>query len=366
MDACSRQHFANPSSLHGGGVVAARALANARARVAHVLGTHPDEIIFTGGGTEANNLAIFGTWTPGVQVITTAIEHASVLEPAKKLGAVFLPVNSEGLVDLKKLKEALTPETKLVSIIYAHNEIGVIQPVKEIAKIIRHFRKLSSDPRYPYLHLDACQASRFLDLNVSRLGVDLMTLNASKIYGPHGVGCLYARRGLQLEPQLIGGGQENGRRAGTENVAGAIGLATALEICEENKIKESARLSQLRDELIAGLLKIEGVTLNGPAPDSQTERLPNNVNVSVAGVEGEQMVLELDARGIACSTGAACAISDHDDSHVIMALGKNQAMAEGAVRFTLGRDTTRADIKYVLKSFTEVFKKYAPNTKFKI
>ncbi len=378
MEAYNRHNFANPASLHREGVTAARALAIARARVATCLGAHPDEIIFTSGGTEANNLALSlghpvsklpeSTWTLDVQVITTAIEHVSVLEPAKKLKAIFLPVDQVGLVDLKKLKASLTPDTKLVSIIYAHNEIGVIQPIKEIAKIIRHYRKnlgfrnsdFEFDEKTPFFHLDACQAPRFLDINVKRLGVDLMTVNASKIYGPRGTGALYVRRGVKLQPQLIGGGQEADRRAGTENVAGAVGLAVALEICERERKQEVKKLSKLRDQLITGLLKIEGVTLNGPGLNSQTERLANNVNVSVAGLglEGEQLVIELDARGISCSTGAACSIPDHDDSHVIMALGKTEAEAKSAVRFTLGRETNLADIKYVLKSVSEVLKKY--------
>ena len=396
-------NFANPASLHKEGGVAARALAEARARIAKCLGAHPDEIIFTSGGTEANNLAIFGavelghqvskwdsvTWTPGVQVtglVSTAIEHVSVLEPAKKLAqrglaVTYLSVNREGVVDLKKLKTSLTAETPLVSIIYAHNEIGIIQPVKEIIKVIRHFRKNNTNPSslipspFPLLHLDACQAPRFLDINVERLGVDLMTINAGKIYGPRGVGALYVRRGVKLEAQLLGGGQEAGRRAGTEDVAGAIGLATALELCEKNKKAENAKLGKLRDQLITGLLENKGVILNGPStvvseagltPNSHAERLPSNVNVSVAGLEGEQMVIELAALGIACSTGAACAIPDHNDSYVIMALGKSQSEAESAVRFTLDRDTTSADIKYVLKSFNEILKKYAPNTIIKI
>ena len=369
MSAYSRRHFANPASLHGGGVMAARALAIARARIATVLGAHPDEIVLTSGGTEANNLAILGVghfvskvWTRSVQVVTTAIEHASVLGAAKKLNTIFLPVNSEGLIDLKKLAESLTADTKLISIIYAHNEIGTIQPIREIAKLIRHFNKNHSPSPGPYLHIDACQAPRFLDINVARLGVDLMTINAGKIYGPRGVGALYVRRGVKLDSQLVGGGQEQDRRAGTENVAGAIGLATALEICEENKIQESARLTKLRDKLTVGLLKIDGVTLNGPLPDSTTARLPNNVNVSVEGVEGEQLVLELDAHGIACSTGSACASPDHDGGHVIMALDSNdkefaRARALSAMRFTLGRDTTAADIRHVLKMVPEIIKK---------
>lgn len=376
MAAYSRRHFANPSSLHGEGVAAARALAHARARVARVLGAHADEIIFTGGGTEANNLAIFGImtpvghfvskrWTRSVQqMLSTTIEHASVLEPARKIESaggrvIYLPVNNEGLIDLKKFKESLTPKTKLVSIIYAHNEIGVIQPVREIAKIIRHFKAktLKAKSFFPLLYLDACQAPRFLDLDVARLGVDLMTLNGSKIYGPSGTGCLYVRREIELTPLLYGGGQEGGRRSGTENVAGAVGLATALEICASEREKESARLTKLRDQLIVGLLKIDGVTLNGPAPDSDTERLPNNVNVSIAGVEGEQVVLELDARGVACSTGAACSIPERDDSHVIMALGKTKEEAESAVRFTLGRDTTRAEVNYALKILPPILEK---------
>ncbi|MEA1929703.1 MAG: cysteine desulfurase family protein [Patescibacteria group bacterium] len=388
MNAYLRSNFANPSGLHQEGVAAARELANARARVAAILGAHSDEIVFTSGGTEANNLAVFGvvealesfghavsksrkpiwTWRVQMQVVTSAIEHASVLGAVRVLEGrgvkvSYLSVNREGLVNQKKLKTALNKKTKLVSIIYAHNEIGVVQPIREIAKIIRHHCKRHGTV-YPYLHIDACQAPRFLDINVARLGVDLMTINAGKIYGPRGIGALYVRRGVELGAQSVGGSQEGGRRAGTENVAGAIGLAGALEICAKEREKEAKRLSKLRDQLIAGLLKIDGVELNGPL----TERLPNNVNIGVGvpNLESEQVVIELDAQGIACSTGAACSIPKRDGSYVIMALGRDEVAARNAIRFTLGREATSADVRHVLKSLIAIFKKYVPSPITKI
>ncbi|MBI2099991.1 MAG: aminotransferase class V-fold PLP-dependent enzyme, partial [Candidatus Vogelbacteria bacterium] len=236
----------NPSSIHAEGVLAAAKLAEARRKVAGVLACQPDEIIFTSGGTESNNLAVFGVGK-GHRVFSS-IEHSSILQT--DLRATFVPVDADGLVNLKDLKKALRPETVLVSIAYANNEIGTIQPIREIAKIIRHYRKANSSKltanSFPLFHTDACQAPRYLDLNVARLGVDLMSLNGAKVGGPKGVGCLYVRRGIKLQPMLVGGGQERGLRAGTENVEGIIRFAKALEAAAKNREKESKRLSALR------------------------------------------------------------------------------------------------------------------------
>lgn len=328
------KNFANPSSLHEEGVAAAKALAAARTRLAEFLAAHPDEIIFTSGATEANNLAIFG-FSGGV--LSLEFGHASVLAPlaeARRQGrkVVLLPVGESGVVDPTEVKKALTPDLKLITLVYADSELGVIQPVREIAKVIRDFRKQHQTP-FPYLHLDACQAARFLDLNVARLGVDLMTLNGAKSYGPKGVGCLYVRRGVPLESRSFGGGQEAGRRAGTENVASIVGLAEALSLCAKRREKESSRLSLLRDKLISGLLAIPGAKLNGHA----TERLPNNVNVTFSDFEAEQIVLELDAKGIAASAGSACAANKLDE-HATM-----------GVRFSLDRKTTAREVNEVCR-----------------
>ncbi len=348
------QVFANPSSLHFGGVSAGQALNNARQLVAEVLGARPQEIIFTGSGTEANNLALsIGSG----QILTSTIEHASILSPCRARGAsgnpvAYVPVLGNGLIDLEAFRSMLNPETKLVSLMYANNEIGTIQPLRAVAKIVRSHRK-HFKTIYPYFHTDACQATRFLDLNVARLGVDLMTINAAKMYGPKGVGALYVREGVSIVPLIYGGGQERGRRAGTENVAGIIGLAGALELARQHREREVARLTPLRDRLISGLLKLSGTTLQGDA----TERLPNNVNVAFDGILAEQLVIELDAKGVACSTGSACSITDHNESHVVMALGQSRERAEQSVRFTFGRDVTARDVDYVLKVIPPILKK---------
>lgn len=325
----------NPSSIHREGIIANRKLAQARARVARLLNCQPDEIIFTGSGTEANNLAIFGIKPK--HLITTKLEHASILEPAKKFQHSLL-------TDISELKNNLKPETDLVSVFYAHNEIGAINPIREIAKIIRKFRQAKS---YPYLHIDACQAARFLDLNVQRLGVDLLTLNGGKL-GVAGVGCLFVRRGINLKPIIFGGGQERGLRSGTENVEGIVRFARALESAQKNREINNKKVSKLRDYFIGKLLKISGVKLNGPDPISGNEnRLANNVNVSFSGLLGEQVVLELDARGVATSTGAACSIPERNNERAII----------DSVRFTLNPETKKSDLDYVARILPEILEK---------
>lgn len=341
----------NPSSLHSRGVLAAAKLAEARKLVASVLGGLPDEIIFTSGGTEANNLAILGVVkaiksSKKSHIITLETEHASVLEPCRALeragfDVTYLGVNPDGLLDLKEFKKALRPETILVSISYVNNEIGVIQPIKEISKIIRSFKKLTKlqaneATSSSLLHTDACQAPQSLDLNVARLGVDLMTLNSSKINGPKGVGCLYIKRRVALEPIVYGGGQERGLRSGTENVPAIANFAKALTLAVKKQEKESVRLTKLRDYFIKKLLKFDGVTLNGSA----TARVANNVNVSFAGTDSEYIVLSLDAKGVLASSGSACSTRAKDSSY--------------GVRFTLNHKTKKSDLDYVLKILPEI------------
>ena len=255
---------------------------------------------------------------------------------------------------MRELKKSLSKDTVLVSIMYANNEIGTVQPVSEIAKIIRDFRKRNSGSATPFFHTDAIQAAGYLNLNVAKLGVDLMSVNASKIYGPKGSGFLYVKRGVKLLPVLYGGGQERGLRPGTENIAGIAGLAKAFEISQNLATKESKRIRVLRDYLIKCILKkIPHSSLNG----HPVLRLPNNVNVTISGVEGESSVLYLDAAGIACSTGSACTSSSLEPSHVILALGKSKEDAHCSVRFTLGRKTQKKDIDYLLKVFPDIVKK---------
>lgn len=361
--------FANPSSFHSPGLRAKEAVDAARKNIATQINAHADEMVFCSGGTESDNLAVLGIINAfqvsrfrlqesKPHVITSSVEHHAVLEPLMHLqktgeiGLTILPVDKFGRVDVKGLEKELRPETVLVSIMYANNEIGTIEPIADIGRTLLKWRKANST-RYPYFHSDACQAAGALDLDVEKLHVDLLTLNGSKIYGPKGVGLLFVRRGVELEPLVRGGGQERGLRSGTENVPGIIGLAAALELAQDEKEKESARLTKLRDKLIAGLLEIPKTRLNG----HPIERLPNNVNVSFMDIEGEAAVLYLDAQGIYCSTGSACASSTLDPSHVILAIGISYEAAHGSLRFTLGHSTKSSDIDYVLKTIPSIVAK---------
>ncbi len=365
---------ANPSSIHARGVAAAGELTEARKEVATVLGAHADEIIFTGSGTEANNLAILGvakvaSGTGRKHVITLTTEHSSVLEPCRALASMsrrsglepwgfevtYLGVKPDGLIDLGEFKKALRPETIIVAVSYVNNEIGVIQPIREIAKIIRQARSQNLAPSTLF-HLDACQAASFLDLNVARLGVDLMTLNSAKVGGPKGVACLYVKREIKLEPIIYGGGQERGLWSGTENVSATADFAQALAGASKKREKESARLTKLRDYFIKKLLMCNTecrtgcVTLNGSA----TDRVPNNVNVSFKDTDSEYIVLSLDAKGVLASSGSACSTKTKDASYVIQALGGGEARASSAVRFTLNHQTQKSDLDYVLKILPDI------------
>lgn len=348
--------FGNPSALYAAGRRAKEALDRARKQVAAVFSCSQEEITFTGSGTESDNLAVLGVARhyrqKGTHVIVSAIEHHAVLESAnhlKKEGfeVTVLPVDQYGFIDPEAVRAALRSETTLVSIMTANNEIGTIEPIKEIAKVIREWKRdqnrKQTEP--PFLHTDACQAAGALDFDVQKLGVDLMTVNGSKIYGPKGTGALYVRRGIRLEPLVYGGGQEQRLRSGTENVAGIIGFATALAIADTQREVESQRLAALRDRLIVGIMeRVPKVVLNG----HPTERLPNNVNVSILDIEGEAMLLYLDAKGISAATGSACDSQSLEPSHVILAIGRPYEYAHASIRFTLGRSTTDADIDYVL------------------
>ncbi len=345
--------FANPSSFHTPGMRAKEAVAEARGAIAKVLECRDDEVIFTAGGTESDNLALLGAIrahaAKGKHVVTSSIEHHAVLEPLlhlQKKGEIeltVLPVDRHGRVDPDTFAKSLRPDTVLVSIMYANNEIGTIQPIADIGREILKWRKANATA-YPYFHSDACQAAGACGLGVDRLHVDLLSVNGSKIYGPKGVGLLYVRRATKLEPIGRGGGQEKGLRPGTENVPGIVGLATALSLAQEEKETESARLVALRDRLTKGLLAIPKTILNG----HPTERLPNSVNVSFLDIEGEAAVLYLDAEGIYVSTGSACASTSLDPSHVILATGLSYEAAHGSIRFTLGKRTTDAEIDHVL------------------
>ncbi|MBU1179278.1 cysteine desulfurase [Patescibacteria group bacterium] len=363
MEPYWEKNFGNPSSIYEEGRAAKKAIAGARLKVASVINARPDEIIFTAGGTESDNLAVFGLARSSVggrtshrpshrpHIIVSKIEHHAILHPCQALGDFeisYISVDKNGIVGLEELKNTLKKETILVSIMYANNEIGSIQPIAEIAKIIRkHGGKV-------LFHTDAVQAPPYLDLNVLKLGVDLMTLNGSKIYGPKGIGCLYKKRNVKLKPILYGGGQEAGLRSGTENVPAIVGFAAALELAQKDREKESKRLEKLRNYFVERILKMEpSARLNG----SLENRLPNNVNISFCGVEGESIVLYLDAKGVACSTGSACSSDSLEPSHVIMAIKTPPKYAHGSVRFTLGKKTIKKDIDYVLKVLPGIIKK---------
>lgn len=344
----------NPSSFHGEGKRAKDAIDGARERIAKVLHVRADEILFTSGGTESDNLAILGyaraNAEKGRHIITTAIEHQAVMESVlhleKKEGfeVTYLKPDKFGEITAEQVLAALRPDTLLVTIMYANNEIGTIEPVAEIGNAIQKYRQENNVPHLVF-HTDACQAAGALSLDIEKLHVDMLTLNASKIYGPKGNGLLYVRRGVKVRPLMFGGAQERGLRPGTESVAGIIGLAAALEIVQAEHLTESARLIPLRDRLIRGLLERVGkARLNGHA----TKRLPNNVNISFLDVEGEALLLYLDAAGVYASTGSACTSASLDPSHVILALGMPYEVAHGSLRFTLGHATTEADIDYVL------------------
>lgn len=348
--------FGNPSSIHQEGQKARRALEDARRQIASRIGALPDEIIFTAGATEANNLALTAVGDDGL--VISAIEHPSIINPARALeesgqSVKIISVLEDGFVDLDKARQLISPDTKLVSVIWASNEIGTIQPIKEIVKIARRLRT-ENGTDFPLVHTDASQVARFLPIDVRKLGVDLLTLGGGKIYGPKGVGILYKRRGVSIRPLVLGGGQEAGSRSGTENIPAIVGLAKALEIADSLRDEESARLTKIRDYFWQELKKnFPTVVLNG----SLENRLPNNLNVSFPGLDGEQLVIELDARGVACSTGSACSMKETDQSYVIMALTGDIDRAQGAVRFSLGRETVMSDIDQVVGSLKKIINK---------
>lgn len=354
--------FGNPSSFHSIGKEADNAVEDARKSIANVLGCRNFEIVFCSGGTESDNMAILGVARAnqgrGNHLITSQIEHHAVLEPMSHLEkregfkVSYIGVDKNGMINPKDIEKALTKKTTLVSVMMANNEIGTIQPIQEIGKIILKWRK-RNNTNFPLFHTDACQAAGALDLDVERLHVDLLTLNGSKIYGPKGVGILYTRKGIELEPIFFGGAQEIGKRPGTQNVAGIVGLAGALELGQKNKEKENKRLINLRDYFVRELLKIPGTRLNG----DPIKRLPNNVNISFLDIEGEAMILYLDAKGIYVSSGSACTSRTLDPSHVLIATGVGREAAHSSVRFTLGHDTTKPQINYVLKSIPGIVKK---------
>jgi cysteine desulfurase len=346
--------YGNASSIYTLGRHAMQAIDSAREQVADILGCRPTEVTFTGCGSESDNLAIkgiaFNSQKKGNHLITSPIEHDAVLHTCQYLErfgfkTTYVPVDTYGRIDPDDVERAITDQTILVSIMYANNEVGTIEPIAEIGRICRA-RKI------PF-HVDAVQAGGSLPLDVSELNVDLLSLSAHKFYGPKGVGILYARQGVRLLPQLQGGSQERGRRAGTENVAGIVGAATALRLAYEDLPKVLPRIIALRDRLIAGVLAIPGSQLTG----HPTERLPNNASFVFEGVEGESILLSLDLLGIAASTGSACTSGSVDPSHVLLAMHLPVELAHGSLRLTLGKDNTDADVDTILAALPGIIEK---------
>ncbi|HEY4949773.1 MAG TPA: cysteine desulfurase family protein [Candidatus Acidoferrales bacterium] len=338
--------FGNASSIHSPGQRARGALDSARASVAAFLGAKPSEIVFTSGGTESDNLALFGvvaaSQEPRRHIITTAIEHHAVLNAAQaleKLGVAvtYIPVGREGIVDPDDIRRALKPETILISVMHANNELGTIQPIEEIGRIAA-----AADV---WCHCDAVQSAGKLPLDVNCLGVDLLSISAHKIYGPKGVGALYVRSGTPLEPQFHGGHHERDRRPGTENVPGIVGLGKAADVARTNLAADTARIATLRDRLEDALLATCGDALvNG----NRAQRVANTSNVSFHAAGGEALVIALDLQGIACSTGAACSSGAVGPSHVLMAIGLSSDEARSSLRFSLGRTTTAEEIEQAI------------------
>ena len=352
------QLYGNPSSVHTVGQEARHALDTARERVANVLHCRSNEVVFTSGGTEADNAAIHGAATAlqetGNHIITSSVEHHAVLHPCQYLEnmgfeVTYLPVDAHGMVSPASIYNAITDRTTLVTVMLGNNEIGSINPISEISAAVK--RRADELERTIVVHTDAVQAAGFLELNVRTLGVDMLSLSGHKFYGPKGSGVLFVRRGAPFLPLILGGGQERERRSGTENIAAIVGLSVALELADSARADNSARCTVLRDLIIERVLaEIPGTQLNG----HPTERLPNNVNFSFEGVEGEPILLGLDLSGIAASSGSACSSGSLEPSHVLLALGQTAELARGSLRITLGKENTEEEVYYLLKVLSDL------------
>jgi cysteine desulfurase len=347
--------FGNPSSLHAYGQEARKALEDSRQTLADFIGAKPEEIIFTSGGTESDNSAFLGVAyaleKKGNHIITSVIEHHAISEPAKFLEkkgfkVTYLGVDKDGLVSVDDLKKAVTDKTILISVMHANNEIGTLEPIAQLGKLAKD--------KGIYFHTDAVQTVGHIPINVDELNLDLLSLSAHKFYGPKGVGALYIRKGTRLEIFMRGGDQERSRRASTHNIPGIVGLARAIELCQNKMEGEIKFQSSLRDRLIKEIpVRIPEVRLNG----HPRQRLPNSVNFSIKYIEGESMLLNLDLLGVACSTGSACTSSSLEPSHVLLAIGLDHETAHGSLRITLGRWTKESDIDYLLEKLPLVVQK---------
>lgn len=355
------EEYGNASSLHEFGGRALKAVSESRKIIGDFIAADPSEVIFTSGATESDNWVVKGVveaakMSGKPHIIISAIEHEAIIEPVKNLKAKnkidfdYLPVSRQGIVEINKLKKLVKPNTVLISVMLANNEIGTIQPVAEIGQIVKELNKVRKQKIY--LHTDATQAPAYADCRVDKLGVDLMSLSAHKIYGPKGVGALYIRKNTAISSQQIGGGQENKRRSGTYNVAGIVGFASAVKLLK-NKV-EIKNIRTLRDYLIKNIIKkIPNVSVNGDLKS----RLPNNANLAIKGVEGESVVLMLSQKGVMASTGSACSSGSLDPSHVLLAIGLKPEVAHGSLRLTLGRYTKKSDVDALLKYLPDIVKK---------
>ncbi len=347
--------YGNPSSFNNAGRAARAEIEKSRQAIAAFLGARPDEIVFMGSGSEANNLAILGSLS-GLEsgtVLTTLIEHRSILEPLRRLALKikYISVDQTGLIDLKEFERLLGTDCRMVSVMYANNEIGTIEPIKKISRTIKAFNKKYNTKIL--FHVDACQATLFLEMNVQNLGVDFLSFDGCKIYGPHGVGGLYIRKGTVVQPLIVGAGQEHGLKAGTENIQNIVGLAEAISLIQP---AQGIKISALRDYAIGKLRVIPEVMVNGPAGDG---RLPNNINLAVAGLTSEVLLLELDKHGIYAGSGSACTSHGVEPSRVLKAIGVPASHINGALRFSLGRATTKKDIDYLVKTLVKIIPQLA-------
>ena len=347
-----QQEYGNPSSLHSVGQRAQEALTDARARIAQRLGCQPTEVIFTSGGSEADNQAIrsvaaWGKIKGKTHIISTAFEHHAVLHTLDALKTegftvTLLDVHEDGMVSAQQVEEAIIDQTCLVTVMYANNEIGTVQPIAEIGEVCRR--------RGVYFHTDAVQAVGHLPVNVAEQNIDLLSLSAHKFHGPKGIGVLYARRGVPLFPLIHGGAQERGRRGGTENIPAIVGMAAALDEACDRLEEDTATLTALRDRLIAGLSNIPHSVLNG----NREHRLPGTVNFCFEGIEGESLLLLLDDKGVYASSGSACTSGSLDPSHVLLAIGRPHEIAHGSLRLSLSPDTTQEEVDYMVEAVTDV------------
>ncbi len=344
--------FGNPSALYSLGRESRTSIETARGKVASLIGANPEEVYFTSGGSESDNMALWGVLLAnegrGNHIVTTTVEHHAVLETARFLAehgyaATFVEVDSNGVVDPEDIRKAIRPETVLVSVMHANNEVGTIEPVKEVASVCREAGV--------YLHTDAVQTVGNMPVDVDDLGIDLLSVSAHKLYGPKGIGAVYVRKGTRLARFIHGGEQERGMRAGTENIAGIVGLGAAAEVASAEMDEKVPRMTALRDRLIEGITgSIEGVRLNG----HPEKRLPNNVHLRISYIEGEAICLQLDTAGIFASTGSACSSEALEPSHVLVAMGVDPREAQGSVRFSLGRSTTEEEIDYCIETLPPI------------